>query len=326
MVSEPGYTGNPCERGAAVLGAAAVDQVVCVPRLPGTDQIVLADSCTRCAGGTGANIAAALVKLGCRAGLLGKIGDDEDGRFLRSCLEEAAVDLSGLRVAAGERSARCFIALDPQGQRVIYALGGAALIQDPAELDEDSFRGFHMLCICDAYPEVALAAARFAHRAGQTVVFAPGGLMVSLGLQVLKPVLSLTQILVVSRTEAGVLSGGADPGEAAHQLSREGPEVVIVTLGAEGCLVWNDNGFVRLPAYPAPRVRDTTGAGDAFTAGILSGFLSGMDWRSAADFGNAVAALKVGAVGAQQGVPGREEVLNWMDRYRNRDRRERETS
>jgi sugar/nucleoside kinase (ribokinase family) len=124
--------------------------------------------------------------------------------------------------------------------------------------------------------------------------------------------LEQVDVLLVSRTEAAEWTGLASPAEAIRQLGRMGPPVVIQTLGAEGAMVLANGRTTEVPAFPGPPARDTTGAGDAFAAGLIAGFLEGLDWEAAARMGCAVAALKIRRVGARSGLPGWDEVRSLL--------------
>ncbi|MBU1662439.1 MAG: carbohydrate kinase family protein [Chloroflexi bacterium] len=294
-----------------VLGAAAVDLVARVDRLPDVDEIVFAREYARHAGGSGANIAVGLAKLGRAVSFLGKVGADESGKWLLKNLGDAGVDTQAMLTVAVGKSASCFIALDAHGNRVIFALGGSALIESVDELDLSRVTGSRALCIGDAFVSVATAAAEVARRSGTTVFFVPGGLMVTNGLKELSPILQNTSVLVVSRNEANTLAGDCSPGEAARFLRETGPEIVIVTLGAEGAVLASEDSLEIIPAFDAAVV-DTTGAGDAFAAGLMHAFLDRRTWRDAVATGCAMAAVKIGHVGATGGLPNRLELERFI--------------
>jgi 2-dehydro-3-deoxygluconokinase len=89
--------------------------------------------------------------------------------------------------------------------------------------------------------------------------------------------------------------------------------MVIETVGAEGTLLLENGRLVKIPALPPPKIVDTTGAGDAFAAGVVTGYLEGMDWEESVRLGSAVAVIKIGYLGARSGLPDRETVrkLSW---------------
>jgi len=295
-----------------VLGAAAVDLVAQVTRLPEVDEMVFAREYDRFAGGSGANIAVGLAKLGRETAFLGELGDDGSGKWLLENLNLAGVNTQYIQIVEGGQSASCFIALDPKGDRVIFALGGTALIGNVEGLDFSTISGSRVLCICDAYIAVAAAAAEAARQSGTAVFFIPGGLMVSYELERLHPILKNTKILVVSKGEADMLVGDNPPLKAAQLLQETGPEIAVITLGAKGAVLASRDNKEMVSSFNNMGVRDTTGAGDAFTAGLIHAFLKGRDWKKAVAIGNAVAAMKIKHLGASNGLPNRGELETFM--------------
>ena len=87
---------------------------------------------------------------------------------------------------------------------------------------------------------------------------------------------------------------------------------LVLTLGENGVLVGHNGAVISLPAYPVEAVQNTTGAGDAFTAGIVTGTRMHLPLEQAARLGTAVAALKLRQPGAQAGLPTLEEAINIM--------------
>jgi len=298
----------------AVLGAAALDWVARVQELPGRDGIVSAEEYTPNPGGTGGNVAVAAARLGIRVSFLGVLGGDEAGQILLTDFLQAGVDVSTTRIEAASRSAACFIAVDRRGERTIISLGGVALYTRPDELDPAWLHGVRVLFIADAYAEVAQAAMQ-ALEPGAQVVFAPGGLMAAAGLDYLQPILRRADVLIASRSEARTLTGQEDPGAALRALSALGPPVVLETVGTEGAWVLEAGQPVHVPALPVAQVVDTTGAGDAFTGGVLAAHLEGHSWTEAARWGCAAAALKIGARGARGGLPDRARLQACLEQF-----------
>jgi ribokinase len=298
-----------------VLGGAAVDWVARVESLPRRDSIVLARSCEKFPGGSAANVAVGVARLGYRVGFVGKLGDDENGRLLLQAFEDEKVDTHALIVERGRTTTTCFIGVDAHGERVIFALPGASIIENVEELDLAYLRGSRVLYIGPAYAEVATAALAAAREGGSTIFYAPGGDWGADGLAYIRPLLEQVDVFIMSRTEAQALTGLDSPAEAARLLCDMGPPLVIETLGLEGVLVASGTGLAQVPAFDVPDVRDTTGAGDAFAAGLIAGFLEGLDWEAAARMGCAVAALKIQHVGARSGLPTREKVASFMARF-----------
>ncbi len=295
-----------------VLGAAAVDWLAKVKQFPSRDGIAFADQYLSFAGGSGGNAAEGLARLGYAVRFLGVVGDDEGGQMLLRAFNEAGVDSSCIRVLKGERSAACFIAVDSSGQRMIFALGGAALYQKAEEISPGWLQTARVLYITDAYQEVAIAALTGLGGYAQ-VVFSPGGLMVSAGEDYLRPILERTDVLILNRVEAASLTKETDLQQACRELICRGPKVVLLTLGNQGVLVAENGTISQVPAVEVTDVVDTTGAGDAFSVGVVAGMLEGLDWVQAARLGCAVAAIKIRHFGSRTGLPDRIQVQAWLD-------------
>jgi ribokinase len=312
MMAEKLDLASPQTLNVAVLGGAAVDWVAQVNSLPRKDSIVLAHSYERFAGGSAANVAVGLARLGCRTGFIGKLGDDEYGRWLLQAFADEAVHTEALLVEHGCTSASCNIAVDDQGERMIVAIPGASLLEDVRELDVAYLRRARTLYVGPAYPEVAATAMDALHEGGGTVFYAPSGAWGLDGLAGIRVLVDKADVLLVSRAEAEALLGPHSPADAVKALQGAGASVVIETLGREGALVLAQGRLTPVPAFSVSDVRDTTGAGDAFAAGLVAGFLEGLDWPAAARMGCAVAALKIRHVGARSGLPKREEVQHFL--------------
>lgn len=291
-----------------VLGAAAVDIVARFEEMPRRDSISFADSCETFPGGAGANVATALALLGCKTAFLGKVGDDDGGKLLVKDFELNGVDTRGVHIVEGGRSASCFIPVDGDGNRLIYALGGVALLESAVELNSKLLGEARALYIAEAFPEVALELIRQASDSQPRVFYSPGGVMIWAEKDLLNQVIEKTDTLFVSRAEAEMMTGMKNPEEAIRKVAELGPGVVIVTLGSEGTLVYEDGNLEKVNALKVPEVVDTTGAGDAFAAGVITGYLEGLDWQDAVRLGRTVAAIKIGHLGARGGLPDRETV------------------
>ena len=291
----------------AVLGAAAMDWVARVRELPRRDGIAYADEYLPMPGGSGGNVAVGVSRLGHGVRFLGVLGGDEGGRLLLDEFKAAGVDVSAVRVDPDQRSSACFIALDARGERLIFSLGGVALYDRPEQVQPAWLNGVPVLFIADAYAEVAVQAMDCLDK-GARVVFNPGGLMAAAGSDYLEPFLRRADVLIASRVEAETMTGLAEAEPAARELARRGPGVVMVTLGSRGALVLEGDHLTNVPALPVRSVVDTTGAGDAFSSGVLAGHLEGLSWVESARLGCAAASVKIGHLGARGGLLDRRQL------------------
>ncbi len=297
----------------AVLGAAAMDWVAHVRSMPPRDGIAYADRYNPMPGGTGGNVAVGVARLGHGVRFLGVLGGDEGGRILMEAFTDAGVDTRAIQVDRDQRSAACFIAVDDRGERLIFSLGGVALYEKPEQILPDWFPGIQVLLVADAYSEVATAAVDYLG-AEARVIFNPGGLMASAGDEYLAPFFRRSHVLIASRQEAEVMTGIVDAEGAARELARRGPAVVLLTLGCQGVMVLDHGLLSPVAAFPVREVVDTTGAGDAFTSGVIAGHLEGLTWVEAACLGCAAASIKIGHPGARGGLPDRQQVQSLVSK------------
>ncbi len=253
-------------------------------------------------GGAGANVAVHLAALGLPVVLAGCVGDDAAGAALIAELTAAGVGLA-VRTVPGAASGTIVSLVEPGGQRSMLADRGANLdlraddVPSPGPGGHLHLSGYTLL---DARPRAAgLAGLAAARAAGCTVSLDPAstGPLRAYGVDRWLADTAGVDLLLPNADEARLLTGCADAVDAARALARR-HAAVAVTLGADGAL-WASGGvLVHRPARPADVV-DTTGAGDAFTAGLLSVWTAGGDPAAALHAGLERAAVVVGRPGAR---------------------------
>jgi sugar/nucleoside kinase (ribokinase family) len=255
-------------------------------------------------GGAAANVAAHLAALGVPVVLAGCVGDDAAGAALVAELGAAGVGLA-VRTVAGAASGTIVSLVEPGGQRSMLADRGANLhlaagdVPLPGPGGHLHLSGYTLL---DERPRAAgVAALAAARAAGRTVSLDPAstGPLRAYGVDRWLADTAGVDLLLPNADEARLLTGCADVADAARALAAR-HAAVAVTLGADGALWAAGTTTVHRPAHPADVV-DTTGAGDAFTAGLLSVWLGAPDGDPAAalEAGLARAAVVVGRPGAR---------------------------
>ncbi|MFC4694911.1 carbohydrate kinase family protein [Geodermatophilus arenarius] len=290
-------------RPVVVVGDLATDVVAVLSGEPAPGSDRPAAIRTR-GGGAGANVAAHLAALGVPVTLAGCVGDDPAGAALLAELAAAGVGLA-VRTVHGAASGTIVSLVEPDGERSMLADRGANLDLRPDDLPPP-LPGAHLhlsgYTLLDERPRAAgLAALAAARAAGCTVSLDPAstGPLAGYGVDRWLADTAGVDLLLPNADEARLLSGCADVTDAARALAaRHG--AVAVTLGGDGALWAAGTAVLHRPARPA-RVVDTTGAGDAFTAGLLAVWLGGPDADPAAalDAGLARAAEVVGRPGAR---------------------------
>lgn len=255
-------------------------------------------------GGAGANVAVHLARLGTPVVLAGCVGEDAAGSGLVAELAAAGVR-PWVRTVAGASTGTIVSLVEPGGQRSMLADRGANLALRPDDVPAPAPGGHLHLSgytLLDPRPRAAgLAALAAAAAAGCTISVDPASTspLARYGVERWLADTAAATVLLPNAEEARLLTGCADVADAARALAARFP-VAAVTLGADGALWASGGQLVHRPAHPATVV-DTTGAGDAFTAGLLSVWLADPagDPECALEAGLARAAEVVARTGAR---------------------------
>lgn len=294
-----------------VAGSINVDLIVRVPALPGAGETVLGDRFIQQNGGKSANQAVAAARVGADVTMLGAVGADDLGRSALAGLAEAGVDISCCRVVEDVHSGLALIVVDGTGENQIAVAPGAngrldgAMIEDEvAELEPAS--GAVCLLGFEVYDEAVIAAARWAAARALRIILNPAPAR-----PIAHELLELRPILTPNETEAEMLSGESQPADSARALSARTSAPVIVTLGAEGALLFDGETVEYLPAMVVEPV-DTTGAGDALNGILAAELARGAALRVALRWAMVGAALKTTKAGAQAGLPSREAIAQHL--------------
>lgn len=302
---------TPHPPAVCILGCASWDTLLPVDRYPPEGEYCIASGEIEMPGGTSTNTAVALARLGMAPRFVGMVGDDWRGERLRSGLEEAGVHCDLLAVRAGQESDRSVIPISPSGGRTIFWIKGAT-IQHGDHLDYETIFGHRMLyldLVDLALWRDVLDARAHAKERGITVPRCVGQAVYVAGVAPPEEALALIgrhDAFVGGEWEWRLMAGEATrPGLIARLeqlVAASSLAMAVVTHGAEGCTVISRAGVLHAPAAPVAVV-DTTGAGDAFAAGLVYGLEQGWPPERCARFANAVGGLATRAFGSQSTLP-----------------------
>ncbi|HKZ87225.1 MAG TPA: carbohydrate kinase family protein [Anaerolineae bacterium] len=313
---------------AVVIGDINVDVLVSIPAYPRPGGDALAERIVTRAGGSAANTAIALSKLGVTAKMIGRVGRDVWADIALPSLVECGVDVADVQRDEHASTGLFFIAITPDGERTMFGLRGANARTDPASIAPgvlDRARLLHVSGYALLEPPQRDAALRLVDLALQR------GVAVSLdtGLQpalaapdLIRRLLPRLSLCVLGMDEARALIGIDAPADAAAALVDRGVKMVGLKLGAQGCLAADASRVEHLPAFEVAVV-DTTGAGDAFSAGMIFGWLRGSGLPATGTLANALGALAAMVWGAGPAMPGRAELLHMLRDHLGRETGER---
>jgi sugar/nucleoside kinase (ribokinase family) len=265
-------------------------------------------------GGSAANTIVGLASLGARTAFVGKIKEDQLGRAYSHDIRAAGVDFATMPAVAGPSTGRCYVLVTPDGERTMNTYLGAAQDLHPADID-DAMIAASGVTYLEGYlwdpknaKEAFLKAAKIAHDAGRKVALTLSDAFCvdRWRDEFLHLMRSRTvDLIFANEAELHSLYQSSDFNAAIAAL-RADIDVAVVTRSEKGCLVVGPDGVEAVPAFPVERVVDTTGAGDLFAAGFLSGLARGADDRTCGRLGALAAAEVIQHLGARPETSLRE--------------------
>lgn len=250
-------------------------------------------------GGQGANVAAWLAACGGPVTFVGRVGDDPFGHEAVAALEAAGVD-AHVEFDPGRPTGTCLVLVDPGGERTMVPDPGANDALELGDLPEGAhlhLAGYTLLR--EGSRAAGIRALALARERGMTTSLDPSSAapLATVGAARFLEWSVPVDLLLPNADEAALLSGHSDADHAARALTAAATEVVV-KLGAAGA-AWSGGTEVRRRPAEKVEVVDTTGAGDAFAAGLLSAWRPGGDPEAALAAGCRLAARAVAKPGAR---------------------------
>jgi sulfofructose kinase len=300
------------------LGLNATDSVLMVrefPPLGGKERVV---SLSRQAGGQVATSLVACQRLGLATRYIGKVGDDEAGRFQLQSLREEGVDVEFTGVTPGAATQFGLIIVDQAtGERTVFWDRDKRLAVTPQELKQETVATARLLHVdgCDA--AACAQAAKWARKSGIPVVADLDTVY-----KKVEQLFPLIDYMIASANFLPAITGQNDPFLVLEYMAREYKmRAPGMTLGRDGALLYCGGRFYYSPGFVVETV-DTTGAGDIFHGAFAYGLLQGWGIEQILDFSNAMAGLNCTRVGARGGIATRaeaEKLIASGTRHRNPD-------
>ena len=299
------------------IGAALVDMVAQVERHPIEDDEVFVSDLKLMSGGAAANTAYACAKIGLNTAFIGKLGfKDTFGAKIISDFDDVKVNTTLMKYSKEYGTGSAYVALNKGGDRRIYAHSGAAnyLSKEDIILEEIiKAKVIFLSSLKNLKPFIE--AAEIARKNSITVILNPGMLIIDQGFNNIKNLLEKIDIFILSQREfltlMNVKGNEFDTviiKEKINELFKLGIKIIIVTRGKDGATIFNHQQSETIPPIEVTEVVDTTGAGDAFSAGFINGFVKNLsynfeDLKNNVKIGNFLAGNCIQKLGARNGIP-----------------------
>lgn len=293
-----------------VVGSINHDLTVITERHPRPGETVLGTEHHSGPGGKGANQAVAAARLESSVAIIGRVGEDDQGRALVEVLEDEGIDIAGVVLDPTTSTGLAVITVDPDGENSIVVSPGANRLVDPQQVRSHAGKIASASVVLAQLEIPVEAVVEAAAMAGGMFLLNPAPAQ-----SLPEDLLADVDVLVPNRGELAALAGGDEPGHRDEAIdmvrSLEGPGAVVVTLGAEGAVVIQGDQAKHIPSLKV-EVVDTTGAGDAFCGALARALARGAPLTEAARWGVTAGAIATTRRGAQTALPTLSELRKFL--------------
>ena len=291
------------------IGACVFDTLYNIPTYPTEDTKMRAEGSKAAGGGPVATGLVAAQKLGIPTSYIGNLSSDNGGVFLKEDFEKYGVATDLVEIKEGYRSfaSVLWLCADTATRTCVFDKGNLP----PLVLNERRKKAIaeaELLMVDGNELDAAVEAAKIAKANGTKVLYDCGGLYPNV-----ERLLALTDIMIPSEEFALGHTGCKNAEDAARELfARYAPEVVVITQGKRGGILFDGKVVTPYPIYPA-RVVDSNGSGDVFHGAFAAAVVMGYGYEACCHFSSAVSAIKCTGIGARESVPNFDTVKRYME-------------
>ncbi len=311
------------------IGAALVDIVAQVERHPEEDDEVFVSDLNLFSGGAAANTACVCAKLGLSTAFLGKLGFEDSFRAkIIQDFKEVRVSTELIKYSKKKETGCAYVALNKEGDRRIYAHSGAANYLSKKDILEKELIHAKVIFLSSLKNlEPFIEAAKYGRKNNIPVILNPGMLIINYGFDNIIQLLENIDILILSQREFITLMKikikKFDSKIIEAQMKNLidlGIKVIVVTRGEYGASLFTRSNSALIPPIKIENIVDTTGAGDAFSAGFIYGFLQNLKYdfnnlKYNTKIGNFVAGKCIQKLGARNGIPNVKELKEAISNF-----------
>ncbi len=294
-----------------VAGSSNTDMVIKTATIPVPGETVLGGTFFMNAGGKGANQAVAAARLGGLIVFICKTGNDIFGKQAKEAFEKEGIDTTYVTIDDLHPSGVALITVDNKGENCIVVASGSNEFLQPADINdaaEKIKKAAVILAQLETPVQTIESIAEFARKENITMVLNPAP-----AAELNDELLAKITVITPNQKEAEMLTGikvtdQPSAEKAALHLANKGIQTIIITMGAQGALLYHKNKFSMI-ASPKVNAVDTTAAGDVFNGALTVALAEGMVMEEAVSFACKAAAIAVTRLGAQASAPYRNEVI-----------------
>lgn len=285
-----------------------LDYIIETERLPKTNDEVDIRKESWQGGGMVPTALVALSRLGVRSGIIGVMGDDAYGAYCLADFKRHHVDTTMIVEDPGTTTDFCISVAErsTNGRSFLTRWGNCRRLRRE-DLSEAYIAQAEYLHLCMEMNEINVQAAKIAKQNGVKVVIDADHYS-----ERTEAHLDLIDVFIAG--EKYYRAGGRDKEPEAYckEILAKGPSIVVFTLGSNGCIGMDQNGFFEVDAFHLQPIVDTTGAGDVFHGAFIKGLLDGKSAKECALFASAVAAIKCLRLGGRAGIPDLETTERFL--------------
>lgn len=300
-------------RKIVVIGSSNTDLIAKVNDFPKTGETIKGISYFQAMGGKGANQALAIHRLGGDVKFITSMGKDSNGLNSLEYYKEEKLDVSLSLIVDNTPSGVAMIWVDEKGENSIVIISGANEMLSSSyihEIEKEILKADLIVMQMEIPYDTVKTVCNIAYEHNKQIL-----LNVAPARKLDADIIKKITILVVNEIEAETISGEVieDIGEEAivDKILALGVKTVILTLGKRGCILKNEQIYLREPAFTVKTV-DTTAAGDTFCGALAAGLSKGYSWNEILKFASAAAAISVTRMGAQPSIPTESEVRTFI--------------
>lgn len=290
------------------IGANVFDTLYNIPTYPTEDTKMRATVSKTAGGGPVATGLVAAQKLGEDTAYIGVLSDDSGGKFLKEDFEKYGVKTDLIEIKSGYRSfaSVLWLCADTTTRTCVFDKGDLPPLK-LSDVQKQAVKDAQLLMVDGNEIDAAVEAAKIAKENGTKVLYDCGGLYDGV-----ERLLALTDIMIPSEEFSLGHTGCKTAEEAAKKLYETySPEVVVITQGKRGGIIYDGKEIVSYPIYPA-KVLDSNGSGDVFHGAFAAAVVKGYEYLKCCHFSSAVSGLKCMGVGARESVPNFETTKNYL--------------